>query len=596
MFSYCFLSHYVVCDGSKYNFFLIISLFCVIERISLKTFVYYISLILIIVLLNSGCRNSAGSNPGLFRLNFPLGIETLEPVMSNSPQTIWVLMNVMEGLVAYNKQNEIVPQIAKEWEISGNGLVYSFSLKNNIKFHNDKCFPDGKGRNVTAADFKYCLERVNDPSTKTRGLWVFRDKIKGANEFYEFKAGKSSKQVNGISGIKTPNDSTLIIELTEPFAPFLSLLTMTYAFVYPKEAVEFYGNNFSVHPVGTGPFMFSEWQQDKQLLLVKNPDYLEFDSTGTRLPYLNEVEITFTKSQETEFLDFLNGRYDYHEPSSEIMDAITDDNGKMINAESKDYMLVKQPWLNTVYLIMIQNENLPAGKTSPFLNNKKLRQALNYAIDKERIVRYVLKNRGHAAYNGPLPMGMPGYDTSVTGYRYNEQKAKELLAEAGYPEGKGLSLTLYISNDELQKNIAISIQEQMKDIGIDFKLEQMLQASLNTQQQQGELAFTRGNWGADYFDPENFLSLFYSKNIVPFGPNKTGYSNPEIDRLYEKSIRLTDFEERKEIYNEMERIVIEDAAWVFLYYNQKNYLLRKNIGGFFLDGLNNLVLKYTIKK
>ncbi len=555
-------------------------------------------LFIVIVILSFqsvSCRRSEINSPALFRLNFPLGLETLEPVMSNSPQTIWVLMNVMEGLVSYNKQNQIVPQIAKEWKVSNDGLLYTFALNTDVKFHNDPCFQDGKGRNVTAQDFKYCLERVNDPTTKTRGLWVFRDKIKGAKEYYEYKAKKSDAETKDISGIKAPNDSILTIELIDPFAPFLSLLTMSYALVYPREAVEFYGDNFSVHPVGTGPFMFKEWQLDKQLTLTRNPEYHEKDSAGNNLPYLNDVEITFTKSQETEFLDFLNGKYDYHEPSSEIIDAITDENGNMIDKSKKDFTLVKQPWLNTVYLIMVQNENLPAGKSSPFLNNKKLRQAINYAIDKERIVRFVLKNRGHAAYNGPLPVGMPGYDSSIAGYKFNQNKAKELLTEAGYPNGKGLTLTLYISNDELQKNIAISIQEQMKDIGIDFKLEQMLQATLNTQQQQGELAFTRGNWGADYFDPENFMSLFYSKNIVPFGPNKTGYYNPEIDRLYEKSIRITDFEERKKIYNEMERIVIEDAAWIYLYYNQKHYLLRNNVTGFFLDGLNNLVLKYTKK-
>jgi len=548
-----------------------------------------------LALQSVSCKKAEINNPKLFRLNFPLGLETLEPVMSNSPQTIWVLMNVMEGLVSYNKSNEIVPQIAKNWIISDDGLKYTFTINTKVKFHNDPCFPNSSGRNVSANDFKYCLERVNDPTTKTRGLWVFRDKIKGANEFYEYKAKKSDKAVNGISGIMVPNDSTLVIELTDAFAPFLSLLTMTYGFVYPKEAVDFYGSSFSSHPVGTGPFMFKEWMHDKHLSLVRNDNYYEKDSSGNKLPYLNDVEITFTKSQETEFLDFLNGKYDYHEPSSEIVDAITDEDGRMIDAEKKDYKLVKQPWLNTVYLIMVQNENLPVGKTSPFVNNKKLRQAINYAIDKERIVKFVLKNRGHAAYNGPLPVGMPGFDSTVKGYTYNLPKAKELLSEAGYPNGKGLVLTLYISNDELQKNIAIAIQEQLKEIGIEIKLEQTLQSSLNTQQQQGELAFTRGNWGADYFDPENFMSLFYSKNIIPFGPNKTGYSNPEIDKMYEKSIRITDIEARKKIYNEMERIVIEDAAWIYLYYNQKIYLLQKGVNGFFLDGLNNLILKYTRK-
>jgi oligopeptide transport system substrate-binding protein len=128
-----------------------------------------------------------------------------------------------------------------------------------------------------------------------------------------------------------------------------------------------------------------------------------------------------------------------------------------------------------------------------------------------------------------------------------------------------------------------------------LKLEQVLQATLNTKQQDGEYEFTRGNWGADYFDPENFMALFYSKNIIPYGPNKTGYSNPEIDRLYERSIKVTDIDERKKIYNDMERIVIEDAVWIYLYYNQRIYLLQKDVKGFYLDGLNNIVLKYTKK-
>ena len=546
--------------------------------------------------LISSCavRNKTGDN--VFSINFPLGLETLEPVMSNSPQTIWILTNVMEGLVSYNKSNEIIPQTAKEWSISNDGLTYTFPIDTRIKYHDDPCFPNDKGRTITAKDFKYCLERVNDPSTKTRGLWVFRDKIKGAREYYEYRAGKSGKEVKEISGLRAPNDSTLVIELYEPFAPFLSLLTMTYGYVYPEEAVNYYKETFYSHPVGTGPFKFKSWELDKLLTLEKNTNYYEKDSTGNPLPYLDKIEIGFTKSSETEFLDFLNGKYDYHEPSAEIVDALTDENGNLVKPGEKDYNLIKQPWLNTVYLIMVQNTSLPAGKTSPFTGNKKLRQAINYAIDKEKIVKFVLKNRGSAANNGPLPAGMPGFDTSVKGYRYDVNKAKTLLEEAGYPGGKGLDLTLVISNDELQKNISIAIQEQLKDIGINLKLEQVLQATLNTKQQDGEYAFTRGNWGADYFDPENFMALFYSKNIIPFGPNKTGYSNPEIDRLYEKSILVTNFEERKKIYNEMERIVIDDAAWIYLYYNQRIYLIRNNVKGFFLDGLNNIVLKYTSKQ
>ena len=135
----------------------------------------------------------------------------------------------------------------------------------------------------------------------------------------------------------------------------------------------------------------------------------------------------------------------------------------------------------------------------------------------------------------------------VKGYSYDKDKASKLLEEAGYPQGKGLDLTLVISNDELQRSIAIALQEQLKETGINLKIEQLLQASLNTKQQDGEFEFSRGNWGADYFDPENFMALFYSKNIIPNGPNKPGYSNPKVDSLYEKSIKITDIEERKTI-------------------------------------------------
>lgn len=532
-----------------------------------------------------------------FSMNLSLGLETLDPVLSNSPQSIWLLISLMDGLVMYDKDNKITPLIAKEWNISNDGLVYKFTLRKDIKFHDDECFSKtkGTGRYVNAYDVKYCFERLNDPTTKTRGLWLFRDKVKGVTEYADYKSGKSKDEVKEVSGIKVLNDSVISIELIEPFAPFLSLLTMSYAYIYPKEAVDYYQNNFSFHPVGSGAFKFVKWDLDKELILKKNNNYFEKDSSGNSIPYLDNVKFSFTQSRESEFLDFLNGKYDYDEPTAEVLEALTDDKGKLIDENKKDFKLVRQPWLNTVYLIMVQNKSLPAGATSPFVGNKNLRQAINYAIDREKIVKYVLKNRGIPAHNGPLPPGMPGYNEEVKGYSYDKDKASKLLEEAGYPQGKGLDLTLVISNDELQRSIAIALQEQLKETGINIKIEQLLQASLNTKQQDGEFEFSRGNWGADYFDPENFMALFYSKNIIPNGPNKPGYSNPKVDSLYEKSIKITDIEERKKIYNEMERIVIDDAAWVFLYYNQRVYLLQKNVTGFYLDGLNNLVLKYTRK-
>lgn len=559
---------------------------------------FHSALLIALLIFTSSCSKEEVKEGKVFRFNLSQNIETLEPVMSNTNQIIWALSMMMQGLVQYDRQNNLQPCLAKSWTVSSDGLLYTFSLRTDAKFHDNHCFTNsgGKGRAVKASDFKYCLERVNNPKTKSRGLWVFRDKIKGASEFADFQSGKSEVPATEISGIQAVNDSTLTIELTKPFAPFLSTLTMSYGFVYPKEAIDHYGEKAGQHPVGTGPFKFVKWEFDRELLMEKNTAYWEKDKEGNQLPYLDGVKITFTQSSETEFLDFQNGKYDFHDPSSETYDQITDAKGNLSEAGSKNFILVKQPWLQTVFFGMMQSPELPGGKEGPFPGNKKLRQALNYAVDRDRIMNFVLKNRGRAAVNGPIPPGMPGYDSTIIGYSYDKQKALKLLEEAGYPNGKGLDLTLVTGNEEIQKTIAIAVQEQFKSLGIDLKLEQLVQATLISKQEDGVFPFWRASWGADYFDPENFMALFYSKNITPNGPNRVGYNNPKMDELYEKALAVNDFAERKMIYGEMQKMAIEDAAWLFMYYNEKVYLLRKDIDGFFLDGLNIINLKYTRKK
>ena len=560
----------------------------------MKNLFYILTFVFAFIL--QSCSKETDSGLKIFNLNLSQGIETLEPVMSNSVQSIWGLSVMMEGLVQFDSENNIIPCIAKSWTISEDALTYNFTLRNDVYFHDNACFPDSKGRKVNAQDFKYCLERVNNPKTKSRGQWVFRDRIKGAKEYIESESGNGSGSVKEITGIKVLNDSLLSIELTKPFSPFLSILTMTYGFVYPKEAVEFYGGRFGQNPVGSGPFKFVKWDIDKELIYTKNTAYREKDKNGNSLPYLDGIKITFTQSSETEFLDFQNGKYDYHDPSSETYDQISTPEGTLADAQSKSYSMIKQPWLQTVFFGMMQSPELPGGKEGPFAGNKKLRQALNYAVDRSRIIKFVLKNRGIPASNGPIPEGMPGFNPDIKGYVYDKEKAKQLLSEAGYPGGKGLDLTLVTGNEEIQKTIAIAVQEQLRDFGINLKLEQMLQATLISKQEEGVFPFWRASWGADYYDPENFMALFCSKNITPKGPNRVGYSNPVIDEMYEKALKVTDFSERKKIYDEMQKIVIEDAAWLFLYYNQKIYLLQKNIEGFYVDGLNIINLKYTKKK
>lgn len=549
-------------------------------------------LLLVVSLLLYSCSKK-NENGNIFRYNEAQGIENLDPVMCSNYPSIWPVTQVCEGLLEFNPDMQFEPMLARSYKISDDGTVYTFNLRTDVKFQDDDCFPNKKGRKLASQDFKYCFERVCDPRSKTRGTWLFRDRVEGALAF--INSIKNNKfDIKEISGFKCPDDSTFVINLVKPFAPFLSILTMAYAVVYPHEAVEYYKDNFGYHPVGTGPYKFVKWDFDKELVFEKNPTYHEKDKFGGPLVYLDGFTVTFTRSSETEFLDFTNGKLDYYSPSPEILSQILDDNGNLLPKYNFD--IVKQPWLNTVYLAIQLDTTMPGGKNNVLTNNKKLRQALSYAIDREKIVKYVLKDKGYPAENGPIPVGMPGYSKDVAGYKYDREKAIKLLEEAGYPIGKGLSLKLTISNEETQKMIGEAVQAQLKDVGVDVQLDFIQGSTLRSSQVGGELAFWRANWGADYFDPENFMALFYSKNKTPNGPNYTHYSNQKADSLYELGLKVTDFQKRKVLYNNMERIVMEDAPWILLLYNEIIYLKAKNVQGMYIDGLNTLILKRTEKR
>jgi len=551
-------------------------------------FILFILLFLSSLLLSSCSKKETTEN--IFRYNEPQGIENLDPIMCSNYAAGWPLQQMTEGLLEYTQAMNLEDNLASSHKVSEDGLTYTFTIRRNVFFHDNPCFPDGKGREVKAADFKYCFERVCDPSTKTRGAWLFRDKVKGALE-YITSIKEKHNNVTEITGIQAPNDTTLIITLTKPFAPFLSILTMPYAFVYPKEAVEYYKDNFGYNPVGTGPFKFVKWEVDRELEMTKNPNYWSLNKAGKPLVYLDGIRVSFLKSSETAFLDFQQGKFDFYDPTPEVLSQVTDETGALKPEYSGEFELVKQPWLNTVYLGIQLDKNVPGGKNNILTDNRKLRQAINYAIDREKIITYVLKFRGTPGVNGPIPPGMPGYNKELKGYSYDVPKAKQLLSEAGYPDGKGLSVKLVVSNDDTQKLIGESVQAQLKDLGIDAQLDFMQSSTMRSSQVGGELAFWRGNWGADYFDPENFMALFYSKNHSPIGPNYTHYQNAAADSLYELAMKLTDFEVRKKLYNQMEQVVLEDSPWIILYYNQIVYLKNKKVSNMYVDGLNTIILK-----
>src|SRR4030095_1844812 len=339
-------------------------------------FIYKAAGLLFLAIFLFSCSKNSSPDK-VFRYNEPNGIQSLYPITSNNYPALNVLNNTCEGLVWYNKDAQLEPLIAKSYSISEDATLYTFNLRTDIFFHDDECFPNGKGRRVVASDFKYCYERVCNPLVKTRGLWVYRDKVDGAEDF-----AKNPTKAKEIKGFIALNDSTFQIRLVQPFAPFLSILTMPYGYVYPKEALEYYKENFGFHIVGTGPFKFVKWDMDKELIFEKNRNYWCKEKDGSSLPKIEGFKVSFIRSTETEFLDFTENKLDFQKPSVDVYGQITDDNGNL--KPEYNFELIKQPYLNTVYLTMMLSKDKEGGKDNPFIGNVKLRQALNYAIDREK--------------------------------------------------------------------------------------------------------------------------------------------------------------------------------------------------------------------
>jgi len=512
----------------------------------------------------------------VFRYNESKGIATLDPAYAKSQTLIWPVHQLFNGLVQMDASLKIKPSIAKHWEISPNGKVYTFHLRNDVFFHDHKAFPGGKGRKVVAGDFVYSIERIYDNETASPGAWIF----------------------NHLDKKKSPvavNDSTLKFILKNPFPGFLGLLSMKYCSVLPKEVVKYYGADFGSHPIGTGPFQFKRWKRGEKLVFVKNNNYFEKDSTGTPLPYLDAVAITFIADKQSEFLEFIKGEIDFLSGLSPAnKDELITRSGKLNPKYEENIRMITQPYLNTEYLGFLTDTTQKKIQHSP-VSNKLVRKAINYGFDRKKMMKYLRSNIGTPANEGFIPKGLPAYAPKKTdGFSYQPDKARELLKDAGYPEGKGLQEIKLTTTDDY-KDICEFIQHQLSDIGIDIAIEVSTGATFRDMVANSKLEFFRASWIADYPDAENYLALFYSKNHSPGGPNYTHYTNQKFDRLYEKALSTTDEVARRKIYQALDQMIINDAPVVPLYYDQVVRFTHKNIKNLDSNPMNLLTLKHVKK-
>ena len=367
---------------------------------------------------------------------------------------------------------------------------------------------------------------------------------------------------------------------------------MQYCSIVPHEVVEKYGKDFRRHPCGTGPFIFKDWEEGLALTMLKNPSYFQQDGTGKHLPYLDAIKVSFLDSKAAEFLNFRQGKLDFiNDIDPSFKDEILTKKGDLKNAWFGKVQLQKHAYLTTEYLGILFDSTNELVRNSP-IRIRKIRQAINYAIDKQKMMLYLRNSIGFAATSGFSPQGLPSFTNAVKGYDYQPQKAKQLLEEAGFTNGKNLP-TIKLLTVPIYADLGSYIASQLGEAGIPVQVEVIQKSLLLEQTSKSQALFFRGSWQADYPDAENFFTVFYSKNPAP--PNYTRYKNMQFDALYEKAITENNDSTRYKIYNEMDKQIIADAPVVPLWYDMVIHLIQPNITGFNANALNLLELRWAKK-
>ena len=529
----------------------------------LKQLPYYF---MVCIVVSCSSKENTTKDLLVFRYNEHKNIGSLDPAFSKDLADIWATHQLFNGLVQMDDHLNVKPCIAKNWTITDSAKTYTFNLRNDVFFHKHKLFGNDSTRYVSASDFVYSFNRLRDKSIASPGSWV----------------------LNKVENFSAINDSVFQIKLKQPFPAFLGLLTMKYCSVVPKEIVEHYGNDFRSNPIGTGPFKFKRWEENLKLVFRKNSHYFETDAKGQQLPYLESVAITFLPDKQSEFLQFAQGNIDFVSGlDGSYKDEILTADGKLRSNYSEDVKMIRGPYLNTEYLAFFMETEINTIKSI------KLRKAINVGFDRNKMMTYLRNGIGIPANGGFIPKGLPGFDASI-GYTYQPELAKQLVAEFKSETGiQNPEITLTTTSNYL--SFCEFIQRELQKTGLLVNVDVIPPSSLKDAKANGQLDFFRASWIADYPDAENYLSLFYSKNFAPNGPNYTHFKNEEFDKMYEAAYLETNANLRAELYTKMDSLIMASAPIVPLFYDEVVRFTRKNVNGLGINATNLLELKSVSK-
>ena len=553
------------------------------------------------LLLLAGCGPAAADyNKGLKSFVYPIrtaGPGSMDPARGSTTYDNQGCSHVYETLLQYTylkRPAELEPLLCESMPTrSADGRVYTFKLKHGILFQDDPCFPGGKGREMIAEDVVYSWKRLADTSIGVKNWWLLKNAIEGFDEYRdEQNAAQTFDYDVQFSGLLAVDRYTLQITLNKPVHRFLYVLAMFQTSVVAREAVEMYGTKISRHPVGSGPFTMAEkdWKAKVSLDFYRNPTYHDdfypsewmpedeerglHLAAGQKLPLVDHVRINCFTQDQTMWLEFRTGKLDYAQiPAENYLDAVRKRTQTLKKAYRDEGITYHQvPLLDFIFRGFNMDDPLVGGTSE---KNKKLRQAISLAMDL-REFNDTFYNSQNIVYDGMIPPGLEGHpeghfcDASYTGP--DLERARTLLAEAGYPGGEGLPEIIYLTS--VSSNSAEQTEmmaRQLSKIGVKLNASlldfpQLIEAINKKKAMMFSFA-----WGSDYPDGENNLALFYGPNEAP-GSNHYNYKNPEFDRLYEQILSMAPSPERTKIYEQMRDMVLEDVPFIGGMARTRNYL------------------------
>ncbi len=539
---------------------------------------------------DNGSGKLSDKNGGTFVMAENTQIGSIYPISITNQVEALVAGQIHESLVRLDSKTlEAIPGLAEKWEVSKDGRIITFYLIKGAHFQDDKCYKDGKGPEITSKDIKFSLEHL---ATKTDDNYQFntilKDRLVGVNDFFDKKSPT-------ISGIKIIDDYTFSLELVNPSLSFMKLLANPSAAIMSETAIKAYGKNIKT---GAGPFIYDASSNADKIVLVKNPNYFLKDSAGCGLPYLDSVVVNLMPSIEDGLSMFENEKIDLINtlPSLRVKDVVEKNIKEFISHPPKSLLQREPEMLSQFYVFNT--------KQKPF-DNANVRQAINYAIDREKLVDNVLQGQAiGAAIHGITPNTFIGYDIKkINGYSLNIEKAKRLLSEAGFPDGKGFPEVRILVNSGNSRNssVAVELQKQLKaNLNINVNFESLPNVQKYELQMHGKSDIYRDAWVADFSSPESFLSLFVGDDVPSDSsaasfPNTSRYQNATYDLYFEKGRDSNVKDSSYAYFMQAEQVLMNDAVIIPLWYEGSYRLLTNKVKGLNLNAMRYYDLTKTYK-